>query len=447
MNNVEDLARYGKRFVKMFYDPMPRNDDLSGAPIWCLGRKYDSQIPPTISSANSSPSLVASSATHVSEPASSLFEDDNRISEPPVIVDKQAAAEAARGEQQQSDDAGWPSAFLDDFESRIWMTYRSNFQMIPRSQDPKASGALTFAVRLRNQLGQGDGFTSDTGWGCMIRSGQSLLANALLILKLGRDWRLGDKPEEQSKLLSLFADDPHAPFSLHKFVEHGALECGKHPGEWFGPSATARCIQALTNNQKDLNLRVYISGDSPDIYEDVLFRIATSANGTFSPTLVLVGIRLGIDRITPVYWEALKSSLQLPQSVGIAGGRPSASHYFVGNQSNTFFYLDPHITRPALPLQAESSRYSEDVIATCHTRRLRRIDIREMDPSMLIGFLIRDEEDYKAWKKNVTDVPGGKTIVHISEKEPRHFIGRNIERPGAIDEVETFDTEDDIEEL
>lgn len=184
MNNVEDIARYGKRFVKIFYDPMPRNDDLSGAPIWCLGCKYEGQILPAISSASSSPSLVASSATHVSEPASSVCEDDRRINDPPVIVDKQAAEEAAR--EEQGDDVGWPSAFLDDFESRIWMTYRSAFPSIPRSQDPKANGALTFAVRLRSQLGQAEGFSSDIGWGCMIRSGQSLLANALLVTSFGR---------------------------------------------------------------------------------------------------------------------------------------------------------------------------------------------------------------------------------------------------------------------
>lgn len=184
MNNVEDIARYGKRFMKIFYDPMPHNDDLSGAPIWCLGQKYESQIPPNIPSANSSPSLVASSATHISEPASSVCEDDRRINDPPVIVDKQAAEEAAK--EEQGDDAGWPPAFLDDFESRVWMTYRSSFPSIPRSQDPKANGALTFAVRLRSQLGQAEGFSSDTGWGCMIRSGQSLLANALLLSRLGR---------------------------------------------------------------------------------------------------------------------------------------------------------------------------------------------------------------------------------------------------------------------
>lgn len=41
----------------------------------------------------------------------------------------------------------------------------------------------------------------------------------------------------------MFADEPDAPFSIHRFVNHGSLYCGKHPGEWFGPSATSRCIE------------------------------------------------------------------------------------------------------------------------------------------------------------------------------------------------------------
>ena len=77
----------------------------------------------------------------------------------------------------------------------------------------------------------------------MIRSGQSLLANALSVLQLGRNWRRGYKEGDHKDLLSLFADAPESPFSIHKFVEHGAKACGKYPGEWFGPSATARCIQ------------------------------------------------------------------------------------------------------------------------------------------------------------------------------------------------------------
>jgi cysteine protease ATG4 len=65
----------------------------------------------------------------------------------------------------------------------------------------------------------------------------------LVLTQQNADWRIGDKSAEERKLLSLFADDPQAPFSVHKFVEHGASACGKHPGEWFGPSATARCIK------------------------------------------------------------------------------------------------------------------------------------------------------------------------------------------------------------
>jgi cysteine protease ATG4 len=37
--------------------------------------------------------------------------------------------------------------------------------------------------------------------------------------------------------------------------------------------------------------------------------------------------------------------------VGIAGGRPSSSYFFVGTQANSLFYLDPHFTRPAIPLE------------------------------------------------------------------------------------------------
>lgn len=62
-----------------------------------------------------------------------------------------------------------------------------------------------------------------------------------------------------------------------------------------------------------------MTGDGSDVYEDKFMGIAKSDGLGFKPTLILVGTRLGLDKITPVYWEALKSSLQMPQSIGIAG--------------------------------------------------------------------------------------------------------------------------------
>ena len=51
------------------------------------------------------------------------------------------------------------SAFYDDINSRLWFTYRKNFEEF-----------------------KGTRINSDCGWGCMIRCGQMLLANALIQL-------------------------------------------------------------------------------------------------------------------------------------------------------------------------------------------------------------------------------------------------------------------------
>lgn len=72
-------------------------------------------------------------------------------------------------------------------------------------------------------------------------------------------------------------------------------------------------------NSREQDLRIYSTGDGPDVYEDSFMKIAKPDGVLFHPTLILVGTRLGIDKVTPVYWEALVASLQMPQSVGIAG--------------------------------------------------------------------------------------------------------------------------------
>lgn len=243
-----DFGKY-KRIVQYFWDPEPTNDTAVRSPIWCLGKEYkvSPKQQPLDTTSASLPDIKYASA---SRPAKPVTPPDSTAS----------SIDSGLAYDEQDGAGGWPAPFLDDFEARIWLTYRSNFPTIPKSQDPKAASAMSLSVRLRSQLVDQVGFTSDTGWGCMIRSGQSLLANALVMLRMGRgqkirqglflyitdglvDWRRGSASREEREIISLFADNPQAPYSIHKFVEHGATACGKHPGEWFGPSATARCIQ------------------------------------------------------------------------------------------------------------------------------------------------------------------------------------------------------------
>ncbi|OQN98892.1 hypothetical protein B0A48_15238 [Cryoendolithus antarcticus] len=432
-----DFSHFSKKVVQYFWDPLPRNEDASQ--IWCLGRSYDSRYQDArqskvlgTSPSGESTSSKADSAVATETAAKPESEWETVERSPSVGAEESTLKGQVELSVSEEEALGWPSEFLDDLEAKLWLTYRSNFTPIPRSPDPAATSNMSFSTRLRNLTAQA-GFTSDTGWGCMIRSGQSMLANTLAELRLGRDWRVGKEKQAHKDLLALFADAPEAPFSIHKYVEHGAQACGKHPGEWFGPSATARCIQALVAKNPSLNLRVYVRPDDSDVYAASVIQTATalSANETFEPTLILLGVRLGIDRITPVYHAALRSLLELPQSVGIAGGRPSSSHYFLGHQGDVFFYLDPHTTRSALPLDP-----SEEDIATCHTRRVRRIGLAEMDPSMLLGFLVKSKDDFEDWRRRLGGC-GGKAVVHVHEREPRYATG--VEREGAEDEVEAWD--------
>ncbi|KAJ7227775.1 peptidase family C54-domain-containing protein [Mycena rebaudengoi] len=67
------------------------------------------------------------------------------------------------------------------------------------------------------------------------------------------------------------------------------------------------------------------------------------------PVPLLLSIRPGLDDVNLVYYETMKMLYTFPQSVGIAGWRPSSSYHFVGVQGDGLFYLDPHHSRPAVP--------------------------------------------------------------------------------------------------
>lgn len=240
----------------MFWDPEPSNNAAADQPVWCLGCKYTLNSQQLTTRREARDSLDKAEETQKQRNKETDARPANAPHTPP---DSTTSSFSSVGYEETPQDGDWPSDFVGDFESKFWMTYRNAFTPIPRSSDPKATAALSLSMRIKYQLGDQNGFSSDTGWGCMIRSGQSLLANTLSILRLGRgkclssymrclglqptDWRRGHNIEEEKTLLSLFADDPRAPFSIHNFVNHGASACGKYPGEWFGPSATARCIQ------------------------------------------------------------------------------------------------------------------------------------------------------------------------------------------------------------
>nr|XP_020458355.1 cysteine protease ATG4C [Monopterus albus] len=192
-------------------------------------------------------------------------------------------------------------AFRKDFTSRVWLTYRSEFPPLP-----------------------GSTLTSDCGWGCMLRAGQMMLAQALILHFLGRDWTWSEaltlqpldtetwtttaakrmvasleaslhgslRPSDHGPLpqalvpgsgaeahaqemhhralVSWFGDSSSAQFGLHRLV-HLGLTMRKRAGDWYGPAVVAHIIKLAASDINFLaGITAYVSQDCTVYSADVV---------------------------------------------------------------------------------------------------------------------------------------------------------------------------------
>lgn len=139
-------------------------------------------------------------------------------------------------------------AIKQDIQSRLWITYRRNFQAI---------GTI------------GPGY--DTGWGCMLRCGQMMMAQALTLHHLGRDWRWkpGCSNEKYWKILKMFEDRRMATYSIHQIASMGEAE-GKAIGQWFGPNTVAQVLKRIAVYDEWSKIVIHVALDNVVILDDIL---------------------------------------------------------------------------------------------------------------------------------------------------------------------------------
>lgn len=315
---------------------------------------------------------------------------------------------------------------------RIWCTYRCGFEPIQRAVNGPAPlsfiTSMIFNTISAKSLFLFDNsvFHTDVGWGCMIRTSQSLLANTFQRLVENQEkskdglisGALASKPLNaeassgltQSEIISLFGDNYESPFSLHNFVQAASqLPLEVKPGEWFGPSAASLSIKRLCNKYSSTSLpplRVHISESSGLSNEEV----ATLFEQNKDPILVLFPVRLGIENVNKYYYPSIFELLSLPQSVGIAGGKPSSSYYFVGYSGSNLLYLDPH----------NLQMVSQD-LSLYHTSRCQTLPVSSLDPLMLVGILLLDMSDYECLKRSLEKT--NKIISFLDHPKKKHGAG------------------------
>lgn len=280
---------------------------------------------------------------------------------------------------------GAPIAFESraDVQARvaqlIWCTYRANIAPIAPT-----------AIR------------TDAGWGCMLRAGQMLLANALVR-------HVGGSPRRVLALLDDSVDDlDRAPFAVQHIARAGQ-RYGTAIGHWFGPQVLCSALRDLLSGCAAPlcdSLAVYLARDGV-VYRDEL---EAACEGRDS-CLVLVPQRLGLNDVTPTYVEQVRRALDSPFSCGIAGGRSNGARFFCGLvDADTVLFLDPHVVQSSVPL-LDAPDFDE---RSFHCDAPGAMPLRHIDPSLAFAFYCRDAAQRRALLTALGELAAGSEFAAIT---------------------------------
>lgn len=285
-----------------------------------------------------------------------------------------------------------PSLVLAEARKVPWCSYRKNFQPLERQE-------LTGETRY---------FSSDVGWGCTLRVGQMVLLTAV-----SRHLQLA---ADSVDLLAMAGIDS-SPFALHQLLNSAHKQLNKQAGDWFSPSAAAHTVQHLVSctalfpdfcvsvGQDGGVHKAQVLGDMTGLEAGRLQ--CTCAEGAEcvlcsqftwrGSVLLLLPVMLGRDRLAGPYFAAVQFLLQLPQSLGVIGGKKRSAVYFVGFQGDSLLYIDPHYVQKA----SKSRSHLQKHILTYQIPNLDHLPLSETDSSLTFAFYFDSAGSFEDFERRI----------------------------------------------
>jgi len=331
--------------------------------------------------------------------------------------------------------------------------------------------------------------TTDAGWGCMLRSAQMMLSQALRMHFKSRHWKpdpctsKARKDDFVESLMTWFADFPstsESVYSLHNMCAAGVAKYEVLPGDWYGPGTACyvmRDLVAMHQQHQSNVFRVHVSSEGT-VYNDLVYELMTKDAAQkikisqqdaeqqevaeplhpLDPAileqseldltvlewdtslLLLIPHRLGRDYFEEKYVKSVAQIFSLPQSVGILGGRPRGARWFYGAYADgsKVLGLDPHTVQLA-PGRRENTDSTErnklsidltdDYLASVHTPYPDILDLNRMDPSIALGFYCRNRKDFLDLQKALTNADDTTTtpkVVSFEDKVPNYMSSPSV---------------------
>ena len=278
-------------------------------------------------------------------------------------------------------------------------------------------------------------YSSDCGWGCMIRSSQMLFSRAIYkILK-----KTNSINESLKSTIYFFLDNPlnekdlpiclndyyqkikselnlnsqikkkiFSPFSIRNICNIGEI-VEKTCGEWFSDVKLPLIFDIINTNMNVLPKVKILNFTSIIIFKNILEKcfkklnsIITIGNDNLEVIninneqyllenygLIFVSVRLGIYNISEEYYQPMKNIFSCKQFLGIVGGKNNAASYIIGYNEKNMIYLDPHYSQESIIPPIDDNN-----IKSYFTKAIYQILFENLQPAFTMGFLFTNIQEF-----------------------------------------------------
>ncbi|XP_069794407.1 cysteine protease ATG4C isoform X2 [Narcine bancroftii] len=239
-------------------------------------------------------------------------------------------------------------------------------------------------------------------------------------------------------IISWLGDNPATTFGIHKLIELGE-NSGKRAGDWYGPAVVAHILRRAVEEAVEPKLQgitIYVAQDCTVYIGDVLEKHSQTVergnpnSSGRNAVVILIPVRLGGEKINLEYKEGI---LSLEFCVGIIGGKPKQSFYFLGFQDDSLIYMDPHYCQSFVDVSME-----DFPLESYHCPSPKKMPFGKMDPSCTIGLYSSSEYYFNQIIDEVTKVLN---FPSSKEKYPLFTFSRGHAKDYQVDKHCTLKTE------